>query len=232
MKQLEEGRHFWWSSSPTSASEKISQDQDLSCFECFQGWSLHKVSSQVPVFNHPHGKKTLVFSLCLNRIFCTLINAHCLLSCNWIPLRKAWLSLLYSPQLVFTTLNLPFSRLDSLRLWTSLCVSDTSVTFMVLPYMCSRCVPDSLVVTGPELAPALQTPLPRAEQRERCPLSPSANAPSHAPKALLALVTRAQWWLTSACHQAPVSCSTGSANKAFCVLRHQKRWHSNDNRFF
>lgn len=99
MKQHEEGRHFWWSSSPTSAPEKISQDQDLSCFECFQGWSLHKVSSQVPVFNHPHGKKTLFFSLCLNRIFCTLINAHCLLSCNWIPLRKAWLSLLYSPQL-------------------------------------------------------------------------------------------------------------------------------------
>lgn len=139
-------------------------------------------------------------------------------------------SLFFTP--LSWTLNLPFPRLDSLRLWTPLSVSDTSVTFMVLPYMCSRCVPDSLVVTGPELAPALQTPLPRAEQRERSPLSPSANAPSHAPKALLALVTRAQWWLTSACHQAPVSCSTGSANKAFCVLWDQKRWHSNDNRFF
>lgn len=28
-----EGRYFWWSSNPTSVSEKVSQDQELSSFE-------------------------------------------------------------------------------------------------------------------------------------------------------------------------------------------------------
>ena len=37
-----------------------------------------------------------VFFLCLNRISCVSVGAHCLWSCHWAPLRRAWLHSLYS----------------------------------------------------------------------------------------------------------------------------------------
>lgn len=75
------------------------QDHAPSGFEHLQGWALRSFSRQpMLMLSHPHSKR---FFLYLSGMSCVSVCAHSLLSCNWAPLRRLWLHLLYLPSISY-----------------------------------------------------------------------------------------------------------------------------------
>ena len=60
--------------------EQVAQDSVLSGLEYLQRWRLHSLPGQpLPVFDHSLSKR---FFLCLDRVSCDLVCAHCFLPCQ------------------------------------------------------------------------------------------------------------------------------------------------------
>lgn len=89
---------------------KSSQD-----FWYVQRWGLHNLCRHcAPVFDHPHSERSLF--LCWNGTSCTSVYAQCLLSFQWILLRRVCLCLLYNtgPSQTFVHIDrIPLSHLMS-----------------------------------------------------------------------------------------------------------------------
>lgn len=137
-RMFEVGRHLYKPSSPNTLLKRaqllqVAQDYAQMGFEYLQAGRPHNLPGKpVPVFGHPHSKKTtfLIFRIC----------AHRFLRCEWAPLRRAWLCLLYSSHLVFIHINkTPLSHLfcrlislTSLSLSTYVRCSSTLTIFVAL----------------------------------------------------------------------------------------------------
>lgn len=130
-----------------------------------------------------------------NRIFCISVHVHCLQACHWIPLRKAWLCLLYSLHQVFIhidaiPLSLLFCRLRSpsyLSLYLYVRCYKPFTVFVAFGWTCFR-ASICLVLGSPEPDRALRRVLIMSEQKGRI-ASCRKSSSSCNPKILIILIS-------------------------------------------